>query len=291
MKKKQFKELLKVEQEDQLAQALENNDLDFIKKNLKVNEGFLYKTIYKGNLEIFEYVFLHCPKEIQDKSVLRILSSGHIDLFDFALKHVDFDPTDSRAYEMACRSGNLDLVKKIEKMGAEKTSLSFYYALDSGNVDLVEYLYEGEDFCKYFHPQSHVLSLPIVKFIMSKAPLSKEHQRKILLGAAGAGLIDVIDYLLAQPDPPDNSDLLFETVYMGNQLPTMKYLLTKAPILSKVEEEDYAAFIWAYEKGYEEFVDYLINEHGVGPQSSPEVLRIMLADGLAIYEKYHKIDL
>lgn len=74
--------------------------------------------------------------------------------------------------------------------------------------------------------------MDVLKFMMSKTELSETFKERILLGAAYAGYIDVIDYLLKLPTPTNSEGALFETVLLGDHLETMKYLLTKAPVLS-----------------------------------------------------------
>ena len=60
------------------------------------------------------------------------------------------------------------------------------------------------------------------------------------------------------------------------------------PILSKVDEDDYQAFTWAYDKGYEEFVDYMVNHHNIRLDSSPSVLKVMQKDNFSMYNRIIK---
>lgn len=191
-------------------------------------------------------------------------------------------------HELACGSGNLKMVKILEGLGIKKSEYSFSYAFKSNNLELIKHVYDGEDLSKYFTEQTQVMPLDVLKFVMSHCELSEKNKHRVMLGAAYAGYIDVIEYLLTLPVPTESEGALFETVYFGEQLPTMKYLLTKAPILSKVSEDDYMAFNWAYKHKYIDFVDYLVNEHKIAPETSPEVYTAMMLDNLELYFKVLK---
>ena len=180
------------------------------------------------------------------------------------------------------------MVKKLESLGISKSKHSFFYALSSNNLNLISHVYDGEDISTHFKNQTHPIPLDVLKFIMSHTDLSQKNKYKIFLGAAGAGFIDVIEYLMLLPGAINTEGALFETVYFGNQLPTLKYLLTDAPILSKVDEDDYQAFTWAYDKGYEEFVDYMVNHHNIRLDSSPSVLKVMQKDNFSMYNRIIK---
>ena len=43
------------------------------------------------------------------------------------------------------------------------------------------------------------------------------------------------------------------------------------------------AFNWAYKHKYIDFVDYLVNEHKIAPETSPEVYTAMMLDNLELY--------
>lgn len=274
----------------ELEIALEKGDYQFVRENLDVNnERVLGLAARHASEELFKEIFPLFSHNYQENSILSIVSSGRAELLSFALKFVSVDISDSRLHELACRSGDIETLKLLEDKGVVKSEHSFSYALYSNNLDMIKHVYSGENISKHFTNQSHVVELPVLKFIMGQEILSKDIQTRILLGAASAGLIEVIEYLLNQAEPPSSVGALFETVYFGDQIGTMKYLLTQAPILSRVEEEDYAAFIWAYQHGYESFVDYLVNEHKIGPQTSGDILDVLLSDNLELYERVHKV--
>ena len=269
-----------------MDKAVERDDFDFVKDNLDIKDDqVLYHAIKNGRTKIFEYAFPLFQLDAQRKALWIIGATGRLDYLDFALNHITVDVCDPRSHELACSGGHFEMIKRLEGLGIKKSQHSFCYALDSNNLDVIKHVYDEEDISTYFQNQTHVMPLDVLKFIMDHTELSKENKRKILLGAAGVGFIDVIEYLQTLPGTKDNEGALFETAYYGNQLPTLKYLLTKAPVLSKVGEDYYQAFIWAYEKGYEDFVDYLVNIHHVSPESSPDVLYAMQEDNFALYNK------
>ena len=272
-----------------MDKAVERDDFEFVKNNLDLtDDSVLYYAIKEGNTKIFEYAFPLFPLDAQRKALWIIGSEGRHDYLDFALQYITVDPTDPRSHELACRSGNFEMVKRLESLGVKKSNISFSYAFSSNNLEVIEHVYDGEDLSKYFSQQTHSIPLNVLKFIMSHTELSQRNKHKVFLGAAGAGFIDVLEYLMLLPGAKDTEGALFETAYYGNQLPTLKYLLTESPILSKVSEHDYQAFTWAYDKDYEDFVDYMVNYHNVRPESSPEVLRIMKKDDFAMYNKVLK---
>lgn len=288
MSKIKFDKYIKWNQ--QLVDALDNADLDFIKLNLDITDSFfLSQVITQRKTEIFKYVFPLYPQSAQETALKVIVASGCIDYLDFALQYVQIDINECIFYEKACSSGNIEMVRKLEEWKCRKSDCAFSSALSSSNLEVIEYVYAGEKISPYFTNQTHVVELPVLKFILSKEQLSQDIQRRILLGAAGAGLIEIIDYLLKQEEPPSSEGALFETVYFGAQLETLKYLLTKAPVISCIEEEDYAAFIWAYEKEYEHIVDYLVNEHNMGPGTHGDILEVMLRDDLTLYERVKRV--
>lgn len=273
-----------------MDKAVKHNDIDFVKNNLDLTDDqILYYAIREGNTEIFEYVFPLFSLESQRKALWSIGSKGRMDYLDFVLKYITVDINDKRSHELACRSGHLEMVKRLESLGIKKSEHSFYYAFESNSLEMIEHVYENEDISKCFIHQSHSIPLDVLKFIMSHTQLSENNKYKVLMGAAAAGFIDVIDYLLTLPEPAISEGALFETVYFGNQLPTMKHLLTKAPVLSDIAEWDYKAFCWAYDKNYEDFVDYLVNIHHVTPETSPEIFKTMQSDNFALYNKVLKL--
>ena len=274
-----------------MDKAVRCNDIDFVKNNLDITDDqVLYYAVRDGNTEIFEYAFPLFSLDSQRKALWIIGSKGRLDYLDFVLKYITVDINDHRPHELACRSGHLEMVKRLESLGIKKSENSFYYAFESNSLETIKHVYdESEDISKCFIHQSHSMPLDVLKFIMSHTQLSEKNKSRILFGAAGAGFIDVIDYLLTLPEPPDSEGILFETVYFGNQLPTMKHLLTKAPILSDIAECDYDAFCWAYDKNYEDFVDYLVNVHHVTPETSPEIFNTMQLDNFALYKKVIKL--
>jgi len=277
---------------DAMDKAIERNDWDFVKNNLHKDTGScnsLFYAVQQGHTAIFEYVFPLFSLPVQQKSVRDIASRGRMDYLDFALRYITVDTGDTKAHEYACRGNHFDMVKRLESLGIKKGKHSFTYALGSNNLSLIEHVYdEGEDISQYFNQQRHAMTLPVLKFVMSHTTLSIKNKEDVLRSAALAGFIDVIDFLLSEANPPSSRGDLFETVYYGKQLPTMKYLLTKAPILSDVSEDDYSAFIWAYEHGYRSFVNYLVNHHHVGPESSPYVLQAMQKDDFRLYHRVLK---
>lgn len=273
-----------------MDKAIERNDFEFVKNNLDINdELILYHAVRHGNTAIFEYIFPLFTLEAQRKALWSIAGRNRFDYLEFALKYITIDTSDSRPHELACRFGHLDMLKYLEKLGVPKGEYSFHSAFESKSLDVIEYLYDGENFSQYFKNQTEIIPLDLLKFIMSKSELSEDQKHRVLLGAAYVGYIDVIEYLLSLPTPTNSEGALFETAYFGRHLDTMKYLLTKAPVLSDVSEIDYDAFVWAYSHKYEDFVDYLVNEHNVSPESSPYVLRVMKSDDFALYNKVLKV--
>jgi hypothetical protein len=271
---------------DPMDKAVETNDLEFVKNNLNLNDdSVIYYSISNGKNEIFEFVFPLFNLESQRKYLKIIAYNNRFDYLNFALKYMTIDFNDSEPHELACEAGNFEMVKKLESLGIKKGLYSFYNAVAVNNLDLVTHLYDGEDISNCFSHQSTVMTLNILKFLMSKDDISANNKRKVLLGAASAGLIDVIDYLLKLPESVDSTGALFETVYFGAQLKTFKYFLTKAPILSKIDEDDYMALEWSYKHNYLEFVDYCINEHNITPETSRLVYEIMKMDNFANYNK------
>jgi ankyrin repeat protein len=272
-----------------MDKAIERDDFEFVKNNLDITDDqVFYYAVRKGNTKIFEYAFPLFPLDAQRKALWIIGSEGRHDYLDFALQYITVDPNDPRPHELACRSGQFEMVKRLESLGIKKSHLSFFYALDSNNLEVIKHVYDGEDISTHFRNQSHAIPLDVLKFIMSHTELSQDIKRRIFLGSTCAGFIDVLEYLMLLPGAKDTEGALFETAYYGNQLPTLKYLLTEAPILSKVEEHDYQAFTWAYDKNYEDFVEYLVNNHNVRPESHPDVLSIMQKDDFAMYNRVLK---
>lgn len=270
-----------------MDKAVERNDFQFVKDNLDLNDDIvLYHSVRNGHTQIFEYCFPLFSLESQRKALWIIAAQNRFDYLDFALKYITVDVNDSRPHELACRGGHLDMIKKLESLGIKKSEYSFAYAFESKDLATIQYLYDGEDFTQYFTHQTEIIPLDVLKFVMSKSELSENHKHRILLGAAYVGYIDVIDYLLNLPIPANSEGALFETVYFGEHLDTMKYLLTKAPVLSKISEDDYMALDWAYKHNYLDFVEYIINEHHITPETSEEVYNIFKTDN---FKKYHSL--
>lgn len=273
-----------------MDKAIERNDIEFVKNNLDINdEIILYHAVRHGNTAIFEYIFPLFNLASQRKALWSIAGKNRFDYLEFALKYITIDKNDSRPHELACCFGHLDMLKYLEKLGVPKGEYSFHSAFESKSLDVIEYLYDGEDFSQYLKNQTEIIPLDLLKFIMSKSELSEDKKHRVLLGAAYVGYIDVIEYLLSMPIPTNSEGALFESVYFGSELPTMKYLLTQAPVLSDISENDYFAFIWAYQKHYEDFVDYLVNEHNISPETSPDILYVMKTDNFALYNKVLKV--
>jgi len=290
MKKSPFSDLLKNidSRRHPMDKAVERKDLEFVKNNLSTTDDtVLYHAVRKGATDIFEYAFPLFPVVSQKKALNAIAAQGRMDYLDFALGYLGSSDLsgESGPYDQACRCGNFEMLQRLEALGMQKSAHSFFYALDSNNIELINHVYSGEDIGNYFNNPHSAMTLPVLKFVMSHTVLSERVREKILLTAASSGLIDVIQYLLSEPNPPSSQGALFETTYMGNQLPTMQYLLTKAPILSNVCEDDYHAFTWAYDKGYKNIVSYLVNNHGVGPESHRSVLAALEKDNFELYHK------
>jgi len=279
---------------DPIDKAIEQNDWDFVKNNLHTDTSpcnALYYAVEQGHTAIFEYAFPLFPLPAQQKSVRDIASKGRMDYLDFALRHITLDTSDTRPHEAACSGNHFEMVKRLESLGVQKSQHSFDNALRTNNLSLIEHVYdESDDISACFNQSAPSMRLPVLMFVMSHITLSVKNKKDILRNAAGAGFIDVIEYLLSEENPPSSRGALFETVYFGNRnkLPTMKYLLTKAPILSHVSEDDYSAFIWAYKHEYRSFVSYLVNHHHVGPESSSHVLQAMQKDDFSLYHKVKK---
>ena len=272
-----------------MDKAVERNDFDFVKNNLDPKDDHvLFFAVKQGNTQILEYAFPFFSIDSQRKSLNIIASLGRLDYLDFALKFITVDTNDNRPHELACSGGHFEMVKKLESLGMKKSKYSFFNALDSHNLKLIQHVYSGEDITTYFRNQTHSIPLDVLKFIMSHTKLSEANKQKVFLGAAAAGFIDVLEYLMLLPDSVNTEGALFETVYFGNQLPTLKYLLTEAPILSEIDEDEYQAFIWAYDKGYEDFVNYMVNYHYISPNSSPDVFLTMKKDNFSMYNRVIK---
>lgn len=83
---------------------------------------YVIKDDKETSKEIFEYIFPLFPLEAQRKALRTIASNNRFDYLDFSLQYI-VDVNDSRPHELACRSGHLDMVKKLESLGIQKSGI------------------------------------------------------------------------------------------------------------------------------------------------------------------------
>lgn len=245
-----------------------------------MNIELLRESIENGELETFKNVYPLHSREIQQRELRTICAYGQLEMLKFALHYVEFEDS-NKYYDIAVRSGNILLVEEMELYGFKKTSDTINAAIDSGSIEMVNYIYSpGDTICP--EPAS-VTTLDILKFVIDNG--GALDVKKVLEYTCNEGRVDILDFIIKKLGPisPNMSYFSFECSYYGQGLETLKYLV-EAGLMEK-DEEFIEGFTWAYEHNYVEMAEYFILHHDLAPEGDDRLYRTIMERETARKEK------
>jgi len=244
--------------EETFEDACSVGDIDLIADVLDlgsdelIGRGIL-RAVESGRRSVVRYLLDRCAADWSYAAVLEdIRSAGlvlacHLGSTDIATMISDDCPglletCSARCLYGACQSGQLSSVKWLVGKGAELSAPNFEYACRTGNLELVEYIYQ------YLSPQPELTrtlkvglkgacssgSLPVVNWLIGKGARVESHS--VMCAAIDSGSLSVVRRLIeVNPYKP-----VFRPVYPQRRI-------------SWTGVFDYACSI-----GREEMVDYLL---------------------------------
>lgn len=228
--------------------------------------------------ELFEEFYLSYPPEVQKKALAAISAAANSKMLDFYLLHSMPDLKDEDAYDNACRSGSLEYVQRLEKLGFTPTKHSFYNAVISNCLELIKHL----PLVEKINFERISPTYEVFLYLSANMDLTEEDRYHTLRSSAARGDKRLLKHLV-DGGQVDLASVSFETVYWGQGLDTLKYMVSDLPAIDIRDNHD-ATFCWAYQHGYEDFVEYFIDQHAITPKSSPDILDIMQHDNFALYD-------